>query len=55
MSHLLGFLCFLKLRTERVMAQIDATCHLLKQLCQHVVDLHSRTKVVQPCMLEQSR
>lgn len=43
-SHLLGFLCFQKLRTEGVMAQSDATCHLLKQLCQHMVDLHSMTK-----------
>lgn len=36
------------------MDQSDATCHLLKQLCQHMVDLHSRTKAVQSCVLVQS-
>ena len=35
--HLSGLSCFQKLRTEGVMAQSDATCHLFRQLCQHKV------------------
>lgn len=36
------------------MAQSDATCHLHVQLCQLVVDLHSRMEAVQSCILVQS-